>query len=195
MSREGHEVTQLLAQWRAGDRDALDRLIPLVYDDLRRIARLHLSRERPDHTLDTSALVHESYLQLVGRQEADWQDRAHFFAVASTAMRHILVDYARRKRASKRGGGDRVRVSLEDVGPAADPLADPLTDRHAEDLILLDQVLTRLGERDPRLVQVVECRYFGGMPVRDTAEALGVSTRTVERDWTRAKAYLYQALG
>lgn len=191
MSREGHEVTQLLAQWRAGDRDALDRLIPLVYDDLRRIARLHLSRERPDHTLDTSALVHESYLQLVGRHEADWQDRAHFFAAVSTAMRHILVDYARRKRASKRGGGDQVRVSLEDVRPAADPPSN----RHADDLILLDQALTRLGERDPRMVQVVECRYFGGMPVRDTAEALGISTRTVERDWTRAKAYLYQALG
>lgn len=184
--RSDEDVTGLLAQWRAGDRGAIDRLVPLVYDDLRRIARRHLRLERPDHTLDTSALVHESYLQLVDQPSAEWRDRAHFFAAASRAMRHILVDYARQRLAKKRGGSDRLRVDLEEVPTPVGEYASSLLD--------LDAALTRLGERNDRLARVVECRYFGGMPVRETAEALGVSTRTVERDWTRAKAYLYGEL-
>src|SRR5690625_1000199 len=179
------QVRRLLRDRGAGDKQALDRLFPLIYDELRQIARRHLRGERHDHTLNTTALVHESYLNLAGQAKMSFADRAHFLAVASTAMRHILIDHARRRRALKRGG-DRIQVSLAEAAAAVE-------DQTAE-LLALDQALTTLTERSPRLGQVVECRVFGGLTVRETAEALSVSPRTVERDWTRAKAYLYRAL-
>lgn len=178
-------VTRLLRRWRDGDTDALDRLLPLVYDDLRRIARRHLGGERPGHTLNTTALVNESYLNLVSGEGPDGRDRAQFFALASRVMRNVLVDYARRRRARKRGG-DRVRITLEPGLASVEPPVD--------DLLALDEALEWLGERNGRLARVVECRFFGGMTVAETAEALEVSTRTVERDWARARAHLHRFL-
>ncbi|MGH7541674.1 MAG: ECF-type sigma factor [Gemmatimonadota bacterium] len=173
---------------RAGSRvpgDDVDALVPAMYEELRKIAHRHLRRERAGHTLNTTALVHESYLSLAGSGDLEWQSRAHFCAVASRAMRHILVDYARRRSAAKRGGA-RIQITLAE-GMAADE--DP-----AHDLLALDEALERLAAWDERLARVVECRFFGGMTVDETAEALGTSRRTVERDWTRAKAYLYRML-
>jgi RNA polymerase sigma factor (TIGR02999 family) len=179
-------VTQLLSECARGETDAFDRLIPLVYDDLRRIAHRRLRAERAGHTLGTTAVVHEAYLQLVDQATATWRDRAHFFAVAARVIRHILIDYARRRGAQKRGGGE-VQFSLREDLTGSDP--------KTVELLELDQALSRLAEFDPRLERIVECRFFGGMTMEDTATALGVSQRTAERDWTRAKAYLYQALG
>jgi len=179
-------ITQLLARWADGDRSAFDRLLPVLYDDLLAIARNHLVRERADHTLNTQALVHESYLNLVGGADVRWRDRGHFFAVASRAMRHVLIDHARKKKTEKRGG-DRVKVTLdENVSVGSEGL-----DR----LLAIDAALHGLEEHDERLARVVECRFFGGLNADETARALGVSLRTVERDWTRARAYLKQALG
>lgn len=179
---DGHgRVTQLLASYDQLDREGYDELFHLVYDDLRRLARHHLRRERSGHTLNTTALVHESYLKLVDPEGSSWQDRAHFLAVASKAMRHILIDYARRRSAQKRGG-DQHRVTLDERLLAVES--------QAHTLLALDQALTKLSEKDARLGQVVECRYFGGMTVEETAAAVGVSVRTVHRDWERAKAYL-----
>ena len=178
-----HDVTGLLLAWRAGDGTALDRLFPLVYEELRRIAHRQLGRERSGHTLGTTALVHESYLKLVDQTRARWEDRAHFFAIAAGAMRRILVDYARRHRAAKRGG---TRVGLDDATLVADERADTL--------VALDEALTRLAEVDERLGRVVECRFFGGLSEEETAQALGVTARTVRRDWVKAKAWLHQAL-
>lgn len=175
----------------AGEHDAadgdggLDDWMPRVYEELRQIAHRHLRRETPGHTLNTTGLVHESYMRLAGSGDLEWESRAHFFAIASRAMRHILVDYARRRSADKRGG-DRVRVTLGDAMASSGD--------GTEDLIELDDALESLGELDERLVHVVECRFFGGMSVPETAEALDVSARTVERDWMRAKAYLSRAL-
>lgn len=163
----------------------MDQLLPLVYEDLRRVAHRQLGRERADHTLSTTALVHEAYLRLVDQTRARWVDRAHFFAVAAGVMRRILVDYARRYRAAKRGGDaqhldlDNVQVSLE---------------QRSEMLIGLDEALGRLAELNPRLSQVVEYRFFGGMTEEETAEALGVTDRTVRRDWIKAKAWLSREL-
>ena len=178
------QVTAILAS-RAPDSTVWEQLLPLVYDDLRRIAQRQLSKDRRGHTLNPTDLVHECYLNLVNGTRCTWNDRAHFFAVAARAMRHVLIDYARRRNAQKRGG-KRHRVTLESRMMAAE---EPLTD-----LLALDTALEKLGERDPRLVQVVECRFFGGMTVDETAVALEVSSRTVHRDWTRAKAYLHQML-
>lgn len=180
-----HDITGLLLAWRAGDRTALDRVFPLVYEELRRIAHRQLEGERPEHTLGTTALVHEAYLKLVDQTRAQWADRAQFFAVAARAMRRILVDYARRHRALKRGG-ERVRISLDDPALVAD--------ERAETLIALDDALSRLAELDERLSRVVECRFFGGLTEEETAEALAVAARTVRRDWVKAKGWLYQAL-
>lgn len=185
MAVQQSEVTRLLVDARTGDIDVLDRLLPLVYEELRRLARRHLRRERADHTLDTTGLVHEVYLKLVDQTAVEWRDRAQFFGLASKAMRHLLIDHARRKNAQKRGGR-RDRVTLEEA-------MVPVQMQGAE-LLQLDEALQALAERDPRMVRVVECRFFGGMTVEETAEAIGVSKRTVERDWTRAKAYLYRAL-
>lgn len=183
------EITQLVAQCAEGADEAVNRLFSFVYEDLRAIAHRQLRRESEGHTLSTTALVHEAYLDLVGQTHSDWRDRAHFYAVASRAMRHILIDYARSRRAEKRGGA-QIRVPLTDDLAAVDGAAGD----GGVDLISLDEALTRLAERDERMGRVVECRFFGGMTAEETAEALGVSLRTVERDWTRAKAYLYQEL-
>jgi len=186
LAESGHrDITGLLAAWRAGDAEAFDRLFPLVYDELRRVAHRQLGRERPDHTLGTTALVHEAYLKLVDQTRAQLTDRAHFFAVAARAMRRILVDYARRHRAAKRGGA-QAPVSLDDTMLLADQRADTL--------VALDEALTRLAEVEERLSRVVECRFFGGLTEEETAETLAVTARTVRRDWVKAKGWLYQAM-
>jgi RNA polymerase sigma factor (TIGR02999 family) len=178
-------ITDLLLQVSVGDTSAMDRLFPLVYDELRRSARRVLRREHPDHTLGTTGLVHEAYLKLVDQTRVGWRDRAHFFAVAALAMRRILVDYARRQRRAKRGGGAAV-VSLDESVVSLD--------ERAENLVALDEALTRLSELNPRLSRVVECRFFGGLTEEEIAEALGVTPRTVKRDWAKARGWLYQEL-
>ena len=176
----------MLARCSSGEQDAFESMVPLVYDDLRRIAHRHLQSERADHTLDTTSLVHEAYVQLVDQATATWNDRAHFFAVAARVIRHLLIDHARRHGAQKRGGS-AVRVPLTE---------DLVSVEGARDvgLLDLDRALAKLGEWDPKLERVVECRFFGGMTVEETAAALGTSVRTVHRDWKRARAYLYQSL-
>jgi RNA polymerase sigma-70 factor, ECF subfamily len=176
------EVTRLLEAAVAGDSGALDRLLPLVYEDLRRVARRQLDREGGGHTLQTTALVHEAYLKLAGSGSVSATSRAHFLAIAARAMRQVLVDYARRRKAAKRGGG----VISVTLGDQPQP-----SDASAEDLLALDEALQQL---EPRQRQVIECRFFGGMEEKDIAEALGVSERTVRRDWVKARAWLYQAL-
>ena len=179
-------ITNLLHEWGTpGEQRPVDRLLPLVYDELRRVAHRQLGRERAGHTLSTTALVHEAYLRLVDQTRARWVDRAHFFAVAAGVMRRILVDYARRFRAAKRGG-DAQRVDLD--------LAEVSLDERSEMVINLDEALGRLAELNPRLSQVVEYRFFGGMTEEETAEALGVTDRTVRRDWIKAKAWLSREL-
>lgn len=179
---EGHEVTQLLQQVRAGDADARDRLFPLVYEELRQVARRALRRERPDHTMRPTELVHEAFLKL-GSAEAPWQDRAHFFGVAARAMRQILVDHARRRMAGKRGGG-MIATTLEDVG--AEETLPP------EEILALDAALDRLEKQDPRLRALVEYRFFGGLSDKEIAELLQISERTVNRDWAKARAWLHK---
>ena len=180
-----HVITGLLAAYRNGDAGALDRLFPLVYGDLRERAHRQLARRRPGETLSTTAVVHEAYLKLTDSAHQDYQDRVHFFAVASQAMRQILVDYARRKTAMKRGGA----VKLIDLDP--DLVGDP--DR-AEELVALDDALLRLEALDPRLGRTVELRFFGGLSVEETATALGISARTVKRDWRTARAFLFKTI-
>lgn len=179
------EVTVLLHRMHAGDSAALGRLLPLVYDELRAAARRALAREQPGHTLHPSDLVHEAYFKLVGAGGTDWQDRAHFHAVAARTMRQVLVEHARRRLAGKRGGG-AVHVTLGDV-ESARPAGD-------EELVALDDALERLDAVQPRLRTLVEHRYFGGLSERETAEVLGVSERTVQRDWARARAWLHKEL-
>lgn len=180
------EITGLLLTWRAGDTSAPDRIFPLVYDRLRQIAHQQLRREGPGHTtLDTTSLVHEAYFKLVDQTRVEWVDRGHFFAVATQAMRRILVDYARQYRAQKRGGAP-IRVSLTDAMLVAEQRADTL--------LALDEALKQLAVLDERLSRVVECRFFGGLTESETAEVLGLSVRTVRRDWTKAKGWLHQAL-
>ncbi len=183
--RPTDQVTRLLGECSAGDRAAFDRLIPLVYDDLHSIAHRRLLSERAGHTLDTTALVHEAYLHLVDQATATWQDRAHFFAVAAKVIRQVLTDYARARAAQKRGGG-AVHVPLREELAGHEPATI--------ELLALDEALRALARHDPRLERIVECRFFGGMGIRDTAAVLAVSERTVERDWARAKAYLYRSL-
>lgn len=179
-----HDVTRLLDACAAGDNGAFERLIELVYEDLRRIAHRRLQNERSGHTLDTTALVHEAYLKLVPQSTTSWGDRTHFFAVASRVIRHVLIDYARRRTAEKRSGGIRIplREDAVSVGP------------HDVEILALERALARLASRDPRMEQIVECRFFGGMTVEETAEALGISTSTVDRDWARARTYLFRDL-
>lgn len=179
-------VTQLLLDWRAGDDAALDRLLPLVYDDLHRLARGQFARERAGHTLQPTALVHEAYLRLVEIRRVDWQDRAHFLALAATTMRRILVSHARRRLAAKRGGA-AVNVTLvEEVVGSGGPEVG---------LLALDEALGALAELDPRQARIVELRYFGGLTIEETAEALTVSPSTVKSDWQMARAWLYSQLG
>lgn len=181
----GGEITRLVERWGEGDEAALGRLIELVYDDLRQIAHRHLRLDRPDHTINTTALVHEAYVRLAQHEQGVWRSRAQFFAFASRAMRHILIDYARRRRAAKRGG-TRVQVPLDENMAAVEA--------EAAELLALDEALDMLAKRSERMARVVECRFFGGLSVHETAEALDSSVRTVEREWTRARAYLHRAL-
>jgi RNA polymerase sigma-70 factor, ECF subfamily len=180
-----HEVTELLRSWRQGDVAALDRLIPLVHDELRRVARSHFRREHPGHTLQATALVHEVYLRLVDVDRMTLNSRTHFFAVAARLMRQILVDHARRKAADKRGGGATM-LSLDDVSP--------VSRASSVDVLALDEALDALSSRDSRQCRVVELRFFAGLSIDEAAEALGISAATVEREWAMAKAWLYQRL-
>lgn len=180
------DLTGLLIAWRDGEPGALDRLVPLVYDELRRQARLQLRGERADHTLQPTALVHEAFLRLVGQSRAQWQSREQFFAVAARAMRRVLVDHARARAAAKRGDG-RTLLALDDV---PEPAAAP-----GVDVLALDRALDRLAGIDPRQARVVELRYFGGLSAPEVAAALDVSLATVNRDWAMARAWLFRDLG
>jgi RNA polymerase sigma factor (TIGR02999 family) len=179
------EVTELLVAWGDGDRAALDQLMPLVYEELRRLAHRYLGRERKDHTLQTTALVNEAYLKLINEREMQWQNRAHFFAVAAQMMRMILVDYARRRNYAKRGGGAH-RVSFDE--------SLVVSDERAADLIALDDALSSLAAVDERKSKVAELRFFGGLSVEETAAVLKVSPVTVMREWRLAKAWLHREL-
>ncbi len=181
------QITQLLHQWRAGDSFALDRLMPVVLGELRRLARIHMRGEARDHTLQPTALVNEAYLRLTQLHEMNWQDRTHFFAMSSRLMRRVLVDAARARRAGKRGR-NVVRVTLDDSRLADAHHAD------APDVLALDVALTELAERDERKARVVELRFFGGLSVEETAAALDVSVETVARDWRFAKLWLRRAI-
>lgn len=179
------EVTELLIAWSNGDPTALDRLMPLAYDELHRIARRYMRREPADHTLQTSALVNEAYLRLIDQRRVQWQNRAHFFAISAQLMRRILVSMARARHAHKRGNDARP-VSLDD--------ALVISNERAAELVALDDALLELARLDPRRSQVVELRYFGGLSVKETAEVLKLSEETVMRDWNRAKAWLHVQL-
>jgi len=179
------ELTELLAAWSDGKREALDELLPLVEGELRRLAHRYMSRERPGHTLQTTALVNEAYLRLIDQKEVRWQNRAHFFAIAAQMMRRILINHARDRAAFKRGAGAR-KISLEDVAE--------LSDERAAELVALDEALESLARIDERKGRVVELRYFGGLSVEEVAEVLGISPDTVTRDWRSAKAFLHREL-
>ena len=185
MPPEDPRPTQALADWRNGDQDARNRLFAAAYQELRRLAAWQLQRERPGHTLQATALVNELYLKMFGGEPVDWQDRAHFFAVAAQQMRRLLVDYARAGLAEKRGGG-RAKLSLTEVKGLAAPSEEALLD--------LDAALTRLETLDPRAARIVELRYFGGATEQETAEAAGVSVATVKRDWEFARTWLISQL-
>lgn len=179
------EITQLLLAWGKGDEGAFDRLMPLVYDEMRKIARRYMSRQRPDHTLQTTALVNEAYLRLIDSSKVQWQNRAHFYAISAQLMRRILVDFARARTNQKRGGGVQKVVLDEALTITSEPGAD---------LIALDDALNELAKLDRRQSQIVELRYFGGLSEDETAEILDISARTVRRDWSLARAWLYRQL-
>jgi RNA polymerase sigma factor (TIGR02999 family) len=185
MTSSPKSVTQLLIEWRDGDDTALEKLIPVVHEELRRLAHYYMRRERSGHTLQTSALINEAYIRLVDHKGMRWQNRAHFYAVAAQAMRRVLVDYARSRSYIKRGGGAHV-VALDEAANVAK--------KQAADLVALDDALTDLASIDPRKSKIVEMRYFGGMSVEETAEALGLSSITIMRDWNTAKAWLLRAM-
>ncbi len=178
------DVTALLLEWREGDRKALDRLLPLVYGELRRLAASYLKQERPDHTLQPTALVHEAYLRLTRQRDVVWQNRAHFFGIAAQMMRRILVDHARKRQAAKRDAA-AWRIAT-DVSDAAD---------RAPELLALDAALSNLEALDPQQAKVVELRFFAGLTVEETAEVAGISEATVKRDWRTAKAWLRREIG
>jgi RNA polymerase sigma factor (TIGR02999 family) len=183
-ARQG-DVTQLLSRWSAGDRAALDRLVPEVYSELRRMAARYLRKERPEHTLQPTALVHEAFVKLIDQREVRWQNRAHFFGVAAQLMRRILVDHARERAAEKRGGGLR-HVTLDDsvaVGPS-----------NQIDILAVDHALNRLAAIDPDQVRIVELRFFSGLTIEETVEVLGWSSGSVKREWTVAKAWLQREM-
>lgn len=179
------EVTQLLADWSKGDKSALDKLLPLVHAELRRIARRQMSHERPGHTLQATALINEVYLKLLGQESFEWHNRAHFFAVCAQIMRHILIDHARAHTREKRGGG-AVQVSLDK--------AVVIASEQAEHLLALDEALRSLENLDAQKAKIVELRYFGGLSLEETAEVLDISPRTVRREWQRSKAWLYRMI-
>ncbi len=180
------EVTQLLRDWSSGDQAALGKLMPLVYDELRRMAKRYMGRQPPGCTLQTTALIHEAYLRLGAQQGKRWQNRTHFFAVGAQAMRHVLVDYARTRHRAKRGSGERA-VSLDEAAVLSDELAT--------ELVAVHEALEELAALHPRQSQVVELRFFGGLTVEEAAEVLKVSPETIMRDWRMAKAWLHRALG
>lgn len=179
------EITQLLLAWREGDPAALEQLMPLVYSELRRLARGYMNRQRTGHTLQTTALVNEAYLRLVDSNRVRWQDRAHFFAVSAQLMRRVLVDFARGRGNLKRGGG-ATHIALEN--------APELLDERSPDFIALDDALTTLAEMNSRQCRIVELRYYGGLSEDETAEVLQISARTVRREWNLARAWLYREL-
>ncbi|HEY2379095.1 MAG TPA: sigma-70 family RNA polymerase sigma factor [Gemmatimonadaceae bacterium] len=184
--RRSDDITALLLQWSRGDADALDRLMPVIYEECRRIAAQQIRREHRDHTLDPTAVVHELYLRLIDQRRATWENRAHFFAIAAHLMRRILVDYARARRAQKRGGA-ALLVSLEAAG-------DTPNDSPAEDVVVIDDALERLAAIDADQVRIIELRFFAGLTVEETATIVRRSPRTVKREWQLAKAWLYREL-
>jgi RNA polymerase sigma factor (TIGR02999 family) len=191
VNRTQTTVTRLLEGLKSGDRDALDQLFALLYDELRELARRQRQRWRGDFTLNTTALVHEAYLKLVGQARVGAESRAHFRGVAAKVMRHILCDHARNRRTKKRGGGlEALRLDESQARPAGTASSDP----HADMLVALDDALRRLERLDPRQGQVVECRFFGGLTIEETATAIGVSPRTVKRDWVVAQAWLHREM-
>ena len=185
MPQSSQNVTQLLIGWSKGDKEALDTLLPLVYEELRKQAARYLRHERPGHTLQTTALIHEAYLKLVDQKNVHWQNRAHFFGIAAQLMRRILVDHARRKKRAKRGGSD-IRVSFND--------ANLMGQTKDLDIVALDEALGRLAEIDQQQSRIVELRFFSGLTVEETAEVLAISPATVKRDWSMAKAWLHREI-
>lgn len=184
-SAEQPDVTQLLLAWNSGEVEARDQLLRVVYEELRRIASGQLVGEKPGHTLQATALVNEAYLRLVDQTRVHWRNRAHFFGIAAQLMRRILVDYARRRKAAKRGGGATVVEFQDSLTPQA---------KRSVDLVVLDDILTRLEEFDARAVRLVELRYFGGLTIEETAEVLEVSPATVKREWATARAWMHREL-
>lgn len=185
MTERPHDVTQMLLAWRSGDQDALERLIPIVYDELRRLARGYMRREREGQTLQPTALVNEAFLRLVKQSQIDWQNRSHFFAIAAQIMRRFLIDRARAKQYEKRGGGAQ-QVELAE--------GDAVTPGASVDVLALHEAMERLAAVDPRKSRLVELRYFGGLSAEETAEVLGISVITVKREWAKAKAWLYREI-
>jgi RNA polymerase sigma factor (TIGR02999 family) len=179
------EVTQMLIDWSNGDQTALDKLIPVVYTELRKLADKRLRRRRPDYTIQTTALVHEAYIHLIDCNNIDWKNRAHFFGVAAQLMRNVLVDYARKQASSKRGGG-MYRLTLDD--------SLKISDEQDVDLMALDEALLKLEDFDPQKNRIIEMRYFAGLTIEETAEALGISATTVKREWSFAKAWLHREI-
>lgn len=188
MSETGKPITKILLEIRGGDREALNQLLPLVYDELRRLARANLSHERANHTLQPTALVHETFLRLIGQKQFDWQDRAHFFGIAARIMREILIDYARARKTQKRGGADGVTMIALDEAVSFQSKPEEL------DLLELDELLTELARLDERQVRIIEMRFFAGLSVEETAEAMNISPATVKRDWQTAKIWLLRKL-
>ena len=185
MEGSSADVTQLLQQWRAGNKQAVDQLLPLVYSELRRLASIHLRNERPGHTLQSTALVHEAYLRLIGQRDVDWQSRAHFFGLASQMIRRILVDHARNRNAAKRGAGVTRLALDEEIGTGG---------KKDVDLEALDDALNGLQSIDPQQARIVELRFFGGLTVEQTSEVMGISPATIYREWATARAWLFREL-
>jgi RNA polymerase sigma factor (TIGR02999 family) len=185
MASDPENVTRLLLEWSAGNQQALEEMLPLIYDELRHLAHNFLYRERPGHTLQTTALVHEAYLKLIDQRDARWQNRAHFFAIAAQAMRRILIDSARKHVAEKRGGGG-AKLSLDEVASIS---TGPDTN-----LLALDQSLNALAEIDPQQSRIIELRYFGGLTIEETAEVMKLSPATIKREWSMARAWLHHSL-
>ena len=180
-----HDVTELLIEWSNGDKAALDKLMPLIHEELRRLAHHYMSHERPGHTLQTTALINEAYLRLVNRKAVHWQNRAHFFAIAATLMRSLLVDHARSHAYAKRGGDAR-KITIDE--------AMIVSQERAAEVVALDDVLKQLAIFDPQQSRIVELRFFGGLTIDETAEVLGLSAATIKREWSTARAWLYREL-
>jgi RNA polymerase sigma factor (TIGR02999 family) len=190
-----HQVTRLLGEINAGNQAAIEELMPLVYDELRRIASRQLSHERRDHTLQPTALVHEAYLRLVDQHSPQWQNRLHFLSVAATIMRRVLIDHAKAKHRQRRGGPNQQKIWIEDLNEGAGSKAGPTEEARLVEVLAIDRALDQLAELDPVQARVVELRFFGGLSVEETAEVLKVSTPTVKRYTNSARAFLHRAIG